>query len=135
MEHSNKFAQEYLAPKITDLFRHEKFDREIYTQMGENGFLGCMIDLDGTDPLSFTSYGLINREIERVDSALRSMLSVQNSLVIFPIDTYGSKKMKARLLPKLASGEFIGAFGLTESDHGSDPGSLKTRAVKKVKII
>lgn len=132
MDHSNRFSQEYLQPKILELFRHEIFDPEIYKQYGENGFLGCMVNYGGNEPISYTAYGLINREVERVDSALRSMLSVQNSLVIWPINEYGSQKVKDRVLPKLISGEFIGSFGLTEPDHGSDPGTLKTKAVKKV---
>lgn len=135
MEQSNRFAQEYLQPKITELFRHEKFDRDIYRQMGENGFLGCMANFNDNETISYTGYGLVNREIERVDSAMRSLLSVQNSLVIFPINEYGTEKAKKRLLPKLMSGEFIGSFGLTEPDHGSDPGGMKTRVVKKVRNL
>lgn len=105
--------------------------------MGENGLFGCLINypensLNENEKISYTAYGLMNREIERVDSAYRSMLSVQNSLVVHPIHQFGSKKLKDRLLPKLISGEMIGSFGLTEPDHGSDPGGLQTVARKEV---
>lgn len=135
MEESNRFAQEYLQPKILNLHRNEGFDPEIYKMMGELNFLGCAIDFDGNEAVSHTAYGLINREFERVDSAFRTMVSVQNSLVIWPIDTYGTEEAKAKYLPKLVSGDFIGCFGLTEPDHGSDPGGLETRAKKDVKKI
>lgn len=96
--------------------------------MGENGFLGCTLTDYGGSGLSYTSYGLINREVERVDSAYRSALSVQSSLVIHPIHTFGNQHVKDKYLPGLMKGELVGCFGLTEPDHGSDPGSMKTRA-------
>lgn len=133
MDQANSFAQGYLQPQVIETNRHEKFNREIYTEMGNAGLLGCMTSFGGNDPISLTAYGLINREIERVDSSFRSMLSVQNSLVIFPISEYATEEAKKKYLPKLITGEAIGAFGLTEPDHGSDPGGMKTRAVKKGK--
>jgi glutaryl-CoA dehydrogenase len=131
MEQANVFAQGYLQPQVIETNRHEKFNPEIYLEMGKAGFLGCMTDFGGNEKISLTAYGLINREVERVDSSFRSMLSVQNSLVIFPISEYGTEAAKNKYLPKLMTGEHIGAFGLTEPDHGSDPGGMKTRAVKK----
>lgn len=131
MEQANHFAQDYLQPQVIETNRHEKFNPEIYKEMGKAGFLGCMTDFGGNEKISYTAYGLINREVERVDSSFRSMLSVQNSLVIFPISEYATQEAKDKYLPKLMTGEFIGAFGLTEPDHGSDPGSLATKAVKK----
>lgn len=131
MEQAHTFAQSYLQPQVLETNRHEKFNPEIYTEMGKAGFLGCMTDFGGNEKISLTAYGLINREVERVDSSFRSMLSVQNSLVIFPISEYGTEAAKNKYLPKLMTGEHIGAFGLTEPDHGSDPGGMKTRAVKK----
>lgn len=131
MDQAHNFAQGYLQPQVLETNRHEKFNPQIYKEMGKAGLLGCMTDYGGNEKISYTAYGLINREIERVDSSFRSMLSVQNSLVIFPISEYGSEKAKAKFLPKLMTGEFIGAFGLTEPDHGSDPGQMITKAVKK----
>lgn len=131
MDQANEFAQGYLMPQVVETNRHEKFNPEIYKEMGKAGLLGCMTDFGGNEKISFTAYGLVNREIERVDSSFRSMLSVQNSLVIFPISEYGTEKAKQKYLPNLMSGDFIGAFGLTEPDHGSDPGSMKTKAVNK----
>jgi glutaryl-CoA dehydrogenase len=131
MDQAHSFAQGYLFPQVVETNRHEKFNPEIYREMGKAGFLGCMTDFGGNEKISLTAYGLINREVERVDSSFRSMLSVQNSLVIFPISEYGTEEAKKKYLPKLMSGEHIGAFGLTEPDHGSDPGSMKTKAVKK----
>ena len=131
MDQAHSFAQDYLFPQVVETNRHEKFNPEIYREMGKAGFLGCMTDFGGNEKISLTAYGLINREVERVDSSFRSMLSVQNSLVIFPISEYGSEAAKRKYLPKLMSGEHIGAFGLTEPDHGSDPGSMKTKAVKR----
>lgn len=131
MEQAHTFAQGYLQPQVLESNRHEKFNPEIYLEMGKAGFLGCMTNFGGNDTISYTAYGLINREVERVDSSFRSMLSVQNSLVIFPISEYGTEAAKNKYLPKLMTGEHIGAFGLTEPDHGSDPGGMKTRAVKK----
>lgn len=130
-EQAHNFAQGYLQPQVLETNRHERFNPEIYTEMGKAGFLGCMTDFGGNEKISLTAYGLINREVERVDSSFRSMLSVQNSLVIFPISEYGTEAAKNKYLPKLMTGEHIGAFGLTEPDHGSDPGGMKTRAVKK----
>lgn len=131
MDQAHAFSQGYLLPQVLETNRHEKFNPEIYREMGKAGFLGCMTDFGGNEKISYTAYGLINREVERVDSSFRSMLSVQNSLVIFPISEYATEKAKQKYLPKLMTGEFIGAFGLTEPDHGSDPGSMKTRAVKQ----
>ena len=131
MDQSHTFSQEYLLPQVVDSNRHEKFNPDIYTEMGKAGFLGCMTDFGGNEKISLTAYGLINREVERVDSSFRSMLSVQNSLVIFPISEYGSEAAKKKFLPRLMTGEAIGAFGLTEPDHGSDPGSMKTKATKR----
>lgn len=131
MDQAHEFAQGYLQPQVIETNRHEKFNPQIYTEMGKAGLLGCMTDFGGNEKISYTAYGLVNREIERVDSSFRSMLSVQNSLVIFPISEYGTDKAKEKYLPKLMTGEYIGAFGLTEPDHGSDPGSMATKAVKK----
>lgn len=118
-------------PIILDLHRHEKFDRNLMKQFGEMGMLGPTIDGYGCPGVSSVAYGLIAREVERVDSALRSTLSVQSSLVMHPIHAYGTDEQKDKYLPLLAKGELIGAFGLTEPDHGSDPGSMKTRATYK----
>ena len=131
MEQAHGFAQGYLQPQVVESNRLEKFNAEIYREMGKAGFLGCMTDFGGNEKISFTAYGLINREVERVDSSYRSMLSVQNSLVIFPISEYGTDAAKRKYLPQLMTGEHIGAFGLTEPDHGSDPGSMKTKAVRR----
>lgn len=131
MDQAHQFAQGYLQPQVIETNRYEKFNPEIYKEMGKAGLLGCMTDFGGNEKISYTAYGLINREIERVDSSFRSMLSVQNSLVIFPISEYGTDAAKQKFLPKLMTGEFIGAFGLTEPDHGSDPGSMATKATKK----
>jgi glutaryl-CoA dehydrogenase len=123
------YAQDKLAPRVLEAFRHEKSDPAIFREMGELGLLGATIpgEYGGAD-LNYVSYGLIAREIERVDSGYRSMMSVQSSLVMYPIYTYGSEAQRRKYLPKLASGEWIGCFGLTEPDHGSDPGSMATRA-------
>jgi glutaryl-CoA dehydrogenase len=128
---AHEFAQGYLMPQVLESNRQEKFNRKIYTEMGKSGMLGCLTDYNGNDKITLTAYGLINREIERVDSSFRSLLSVQNSLVIFPISEYGTEAAKKKYLEKLMAGEFVGCFGLTEPDHGSDPGSMKTKAVKK----
>jgi glutaryl-CoA dehydrogenase len=112
-------------------FREETFDRAIMTEMGEMGFLGCTLpEAYGGGDLNYTCYGLVAREVERVDSGYRSAMSVQNSLVMHPIFAYGSEEQRMRYLPKLATGEFVGCFGLTEPDFGSDPGGMVTRAVK-----
>ena len=125
------FAQDKLAPRIKSAFREERFDREILNEMGERGFLGVMTSNDyGGSGLGYVAYGLVAREVERVDSGYRSAMSVQNSLVMHPIEAYGSEAQKQKYLPKLATGELVGCFGLTEPDAGSDPGGMKTRAVK-----
>ena len=115
-------------PRVRKAYNEESFDPEIMREMGAQGFLGCTCKEYGLPGVSSVSYGLINREIERVDSGYRSTLSVQSSLVMFPIYTYATKKVKDALIPKLATGEFIGCFGLTEPNHGSDPGSMETTA-------
>jgi glutaryl-CoA dehydrogenase len=128
-ETAHAYAQEKLLPRITNAFRHETTDPAVFTEMGALGMLGPTIPHDyGGAGLNYVSYGLIAREIERVDSGYRSMMSVQSSLVMFPIYTYGSEAQRQKFLPRLATGEWIGCFGLTEPDHGSDPGSMVTRA-------
>eukprot|EP00903_Cladosiphon_okamuranus_P004596 g4594.t1 len=125
------FCDEQLMPGIIEANRHEKFDRSIFNQMGELGMLGATLPEEYGGPgLNHVCYGLIAREVERVDSAYRSALSVQSSLVMYPIYSYGKEAMKKRILPKLASGEYVGCFGLTEPNHGSDPGGMETRAKK-----
>ncbi|KVV45145.1 acyl-CoA dehydrogenase [Burkholderia ubonensis] len=125
------YAQDKLAPRVTDAFRHERTDVGIFREMGELGLLGPTIpEQYGGPGLNYVSYGLIAREVERVDSGYRSMMSVQSSLVMVPICEFGSDAQKERYLPKLATGEWIGCFGLTEPNHGSDPGSMITRAKK-----
>ena len=125
------YCQDKLAPRVLEAFRHEKMDTTIFREMGELGLLGPTIpEQYGGPGLNYLSYGLIAREIERVDSGYRSMASVQSSLVMVPIFEFGSEAQKQKYLPKLASGEWIGCFGLTEPDHGSDPGSMVTRAQK-----
>ncbi|MBX4906465.1 MULTISPECIES: acyl-CoA dehydrogenase [Rhizobium] len=128
---AHAYAQQKLAPRVLDAFRNEKTDPAIFREMGELGLLGPTISPDyGGAGLGYVSYGLIAREVERVDSGYRSMMSVQSSLVMVPIETFGSEAQKLKYLPKLATGEWIGCFGLTEPDHGSDPGSMATRARK-----
>jgi glutaryl-CoA dehydrogenase len=124
------YAQKRLMPRILEANRHELVDRGILDEMGELGLLGATIDGYGCAGVNPTSYGLVAREIERVDSAYRSMLSVQSSLVMAPIYEFGSKAQREEFLPRLAKGEIVGCFGLTEPDHGSDPGSMTTRARK-----
>ena len=125
------YCQDKLAPRVRDAYRNEYTDPAIFTEMGELGLLGLTIPEDyGGAGASYVSYGLVAREVERVDSGYRSMMSVQSSLVMYPIHAYGSEEQRRKYLPKLASGEYIGCFGLTEPDAGSDPGSMKTRAVK-----
>ncbi|HVZ90306.1 MAG TPA: acyl-CoA dehydrogenase [Rhizomicrobium sp.] len=125
------YCQEKLMPRVRDGFRNETFDRAIMSEMGDMGFLGPTIpETYGGAGLNYVSYGLVAREIERVDSGYRSAASVQSSLVMHPIFAYGSEQQRRKYLPKLASGEFVGCFGLTEPDHGSDPGSMATKAVK-----
>jgi glutaryl-CoA dehydrogenase len=123
------YAQEKLMPRVLEAFRHEKTDPAIFREMGELGLFGPTIPAEyGGAGLNYVSYGLIAREIERVDSGFRSIMSVQSSLVMVPIFEFGSEAQKQKYLPKLASGEWIGCFGLTEPNHGSDPGSMETRA-------
>jgi glutaryl-CoA dehydrogenase len=123
------YAQEKLLPKVTDAFRHERVDAGIFREMGALGLLGATLPAEyGGAEMNYVCYGLIAREIERVDSGYRSMLSVQSSLVMYPIFAYGSVAQRQKYLPRLASGEWIGCFGLTEPNHGSDPGSMATRA-------
>jgi glutaryl-CoA dehydrogenase len=122
------FAQERLMPRILEANRNEVIDRDVITEMGQLGLLGATIEGYGCAGASYTSYGLVAREIERVDSAYRSMLSVQSSLVMAPIFDFGSEAQREAYLPRLAKGEIVGCFGLTEPDHGSDPGSMTTRA-------
>ncbi|MES2753932.1 MAG: acyl-CoA dehydrogenase [Pseudomonadota bacterium] len=125
------YAEDKLAPRIANAFANEETDPAIFREMGELGLLGPTIPEEyGGVGASYVAYGLVAREVERIDSGYRSMMSVQSSLVMFPIYAYGSEEQKRKYLPKLASGEFIGCFGLTEPDAGSDPGGMKTRAVK-----
>ncbi len=124
-----EFAEDKLASRVKSAFREERFDREIMNEAGELGLMGIMTDpAYGGQGLGYVAYGLIAREIERVDSGYRSAISVQNSLVMHPIEAYGSEAQKKKYLPKLATGEMVGCFGLTEPDAGSDPGGMKTRA-------
>ena len=124
------YCKEKLLPRIIDDNRNENFSREIFTEMGELGLLGSYLDGYGCAGSNYVSYGLITREIEKIDSAYRSIMSVQTSLVMYPIHKFGSDEQKEQYLPKLAKGELIGSFGLTEPDAGSDPGAMKTKAVK-----
>ncbi|WP_066459779.1 acyl-CoA dehydrogenase [Castellaniella caeni] len=125
------YCQEQLLPRVQAAFRHEKAEPAIFREMGELGLLGVTIpEQYGGAALNYVSYGLIAREVERVDSGYRSMMSVQSSLVMVPINAFGTEAQKQKYLPKLASGEWVGCFGLTEPDHGSDPGSMVTRAKK-----
>ena len=123
-----RFCQDDLQPRVLLAHREERIDRDIFPRMGELGLLGTTIDGYGCAGLSYVCYGLAAREVERVDSGYRSMMSVQSSLVMHPIYTYGSQVQREKYLPKLASGEWVGCFGLTEPDYGSDPGGMKTRA-------
>ena len=128
---ARKYCREKLAPRVLEAFRHERTDPEIFREMGALGLLGVTIPAEyGGAGLNYVCYGLIAREVERVDSGYRSMMSVQSSLVMVPIHEFGSAEQKRKYLPKLASGELIGCFGLTEPNHGSDPGSMITRARK-----
>ncbi len=128
-EAARAYCQEKLLPRVTDAFRHEHTDVEIFREMGELGLLGVTIpEQYGGSGLSYVCYGLVAREVERVDSGYRSMMSVQSSLVMVPINEFGTEAQKQKYLPKLARGEWIGCFGLTEPNHGSDPGSMVTRA-------
>ncbi|WP_246796899.1 acyl-CoA dehydrogenase [Burkholderia perseverans] len=126
---AHAYAQGKLAPRVIEAFRHEKTDVTIFREMGEIGLLGPTIpEQYGGPGLNYVSYGLIAREVERIDSGYRSMMSVQSSLVMVPINAFGSEAQKQKYLPKLATGEWIGCFGLTEPNHGSDPGGMTTRA-------
>ncbi len=128
---AHSFAQEKLQPRVTAAYAEESSDPEIFREMGEMGLLGVTVPEEyGGIGAGYVSYGLVAREIERVDSGYRSMMSVQSSLVMYPIYAYGSEEQRQKYLPKLASGEFIGCFGLTEPDAGSDPAGMKTRAEK-----
>ncbi|AKE52026.1 acyl-CoA dehydrogenase [Kangiella geojedonensis] len=124
------YCQNKLMPRVLEANRHEHFHREIMTELGELGLLGSTIDGYGCAGASYVAYGLVAREVERVDSGYRSALSVQSSLVMHPINEYGTEAQKEKYLPKLATGEWVGCFGLTEPDSGSDPASMKTRAKK-----
>lgn len=125
---ARQYAQEKLQPRVREAYRNEHTDPNIFREMGDLGLLGSTIHGYGCSGVSYVSYGLIAREVERVDSGYRSMMSVQSSLVMFPIYDYGSEAQREKYLPKLATGEWIGCFGLTEPDHGSDPGGMLTRA-------
>lgn len=128
---ARKYCQDKLMPRILEANRNEVFHREIMTEMGSMGFLGSTIPEEyGGAGLNHVAYGLIAREVERVDSGYRSAMSVQSSLVMYPIFTYGTEEQRKKYLPKLASGEWVGCFGLTEPNHGSDPASMETRAKK-----
>jgi glutaryl-CoA dehydrogenase len=124
------YCQDKLLPRVIEANRREYFDREIMNEMGALGFLGSTIDGYGCAGVNYVCYGLIAREVERVDSGYRSAMSVQSSLVMYPIEDFGSEAQRQKYLPKLASGEWVGCFGLTEPDHGSDPGGMTTRAVR-----
>ena len=124
------YCQDKLMSRVVEANRHEKFDREILNEMGALGFLGSTIEGYGCAGVNYVSYGLIAREVERVDSGYRSTMSVQSSLCMHPIHAYGTEAQRQKYLPKLATGEWVGCFGLTEPDHGSDAGAMKTRAKK-----
>ncbi|MTH97007.1 acyl-CoA dehydrogenase [Roseibium sp. RKSG952] len=131
MESARAYATDKLLPRVIEAYREEKTDRAIFNEMGELGLLGVTMPEDyGCAGASYVSYGLVAREIERIDSGYRSMMSVQSSLVMYPIYAYGSEEQRKKYLPKLASGEFVGCFGLTEPDAGSDPAGMRTRAEK-----
>ncbi len=125
---ARQYSQDRLLPRIVQAFRHEQTDPAIFRELGELGLLGATLDGYGCAGASYVSYGLLAREIERVDSGYRSMVSVQSSLAMYPIHAFGSEALKERLLPQMATGELIGCFGLTEPNHGSDPGSMESRA-------
>ena len=124
------YCQDKLLPRVLTANREERFDREIMSEMGELGLLGCTLDNWGCAGLSHVAYGLVAREVERVDSGYRSAMSVQSSMVMHPIYAYGTDAQRDKYLPKLATGEWVGCFGLTEPDAGSDPAGMKTRARK-----
>ena len=125
---AREYCADRLFPRILEANRHEKFDRSIMNEFGEMGFLGATLDGYGCAGVNYVSYGLIAREVERVDSGYRSAFSVQSSLVMYPIYAFGSEEQREKYLPKLRTGEWVGCFGLTEPDGGSDPGSMRTHA-------
>ena len=125
MNNAQEFCQQELADRVTADFRHEQFDRSIIKRMGEYGLLGPTLQGYGCAGVNDVAYGLIAREVERIDSGYRSAFSVQSSLVMFPIAEFGSEQQKQHFLPKLASGDLVGCFGLTEPNHGSDPASSR----------
>jgi glutaryl-CoA dehydrogenase len=127
---AHAYCQEKLMPRVRDSHRHERFDREVLNEMGELGFLGPTIEGYGCAGVNHVCYGLIAREVERVDSGYRSASGVQSSLVMYPIYAYGTEEQRQKYLPKLATGEWVGSFGLTEPNNGSDPGGMQTRARK-----
>ena len=128
---ARNYCRDRLAPRVLEAFRHERTDRAIFREMGELGLLGATISEQyGGAGLNYVCYGLVAREVERIDSGYRSMMSVQSSLVMVPIETFGTEEQKRKYLPRLASGEWVGCFGLTEPNHGSDPGGMVTRARK-----
>src|SRR5688500_8398788 len=123
------YCQDRLAPRVLEMFRHETTDLSIFRELGQLDMLGIVIpEQYGGAGLGYVSYGLVAREVERIDSGFRSMMSVQGSLVMVPINEFGTEEQKRRFLPKLATGEWIGCFGLTEPNHGSDPGGMTSRA-------
>ena len=128
---AHDFCQNNLMPGIIDANRHEQFDKEIMKEFGSLGMLGPTIDGYGCPGLGYVSYGLIAREVERVDSSYRSAMSVQSSLVMHPINAFGTDEQKEKYLPSLATGEKIGCFGLTEPNHGSDPSGMESRAIQE----
>ena len=128
---ARSYCRDRLAPRVLEAFRHERTDRGIFREMGELGLLGATISEQyGGAGLNHVCYGLVAREVERIDSGYRSMMSVQSSLVMVPIETFGTEEQKRKFLPRLPSGDWVGCFGLTEPDHGSDPGGMVTRARK-----
>uniref|UniRef100_UPI003BAD030F acyl-CoA dehydrogenase n=1 Tax=Stappia sp. TaxID=1870903 RepID=UPI003BAD030F len=131
METARAYAQDKLLPRVLEAYAHEKTDREIFNEMGELGLIGVTLPEEyGCAGASYVAYGLVAREIERIDSGYRSMNSVQSSLVMYPIYAYGTEEQRKKYLPRLASGEWVGCFGLTEPDAGSDPAGMRTRAEK-----
>ena len=129
VEMAREYCQGKLLPRVVQATREEFFDREILREMGALGLLGCTIEGYGCAGLGYVTYGLVAREVERVDSGYRSAMSVQSSLVMYPIFAYGTEEQRLRWLPGLAKGDLVGCFGLTEPDHGSDPGGMETKAV------
>ncbi|MGH6928363.1 MAG: acyl-CoA dehydrogenase family protein, partial [Dongiaceae bacterium] len=127
---ARQYAQDKLMPRVLEANRHERFDREIMTELGALGLLGATIQGYGCAGVSYVCYGLVAREVERVDSGYRSAMSVQSSLVMHPIHAYGTEAQRQKFLPRLAKGEWVGCFGLTEPDAGSDPAGMRTRAKK-----